>query len=129
MKKLADFIASVLASDERIQAATQGRVYPFTTKQGTHEYPMIYWSIVTDKTIEDYLHGIGQAWKSEAQIDVFTKDVSASANLAQAVCDAFNSSVLTDGILSSYSNEVVPSYADEDETIHYAVRVFINHTI
>lgn len=129
MKKLADFVASVLALDERIQAATRGRVYPFTTKQGTHEYPMIFWHIVTDKTIEDYLYGIGQAWKSEAQIDVFTKDVSASANLAQVVCDAFNSAVLTDGILSSYSNEVVPSYADEDETIHYAVRVFINHTL
>lgn len=129
MKKLADFVASVLASDERIQAATRGRVYPFTTKQGTHEYPIIFWHIVTDKTIDDYLYGIGQAWKSEAQIDVFTKDVSASANLAQVVCDAFNSAVLTDGILSSYSNEVVPSYADEDETIHYAVRVFINHTL
>lgn len=129
MKKLADFVASVLASDERIQAATRGRVYPFATKQGTHEYPIIFWHIVTDKTIDDYLYGIGQAWKSEAQIDVFTKDVSASANLAQVVCDAFNSAVLTDGILSSYSNEVVPSYADEDETIHYAVRVFINHTL
>ena len=129
MKKLAGFVASVLASDERIQAATRGRVYPFTTKQGTHEYPIIFWHIVTDKTIDDDLYGIGQAWKSEVQIDVFTKDVSASANLAQVVCDAFNSAVLTDGILSSYSNEVVPSYADEDETIHYAVRVFINHTL
>lgn len=129
MKKLADFIASVLANNSEIQQATQGRIYPFTTEQGTHSYPLILWHVVTDKTIDDYLHGIGQAWKAEAQIDVFTRDVSASAKLAQTVCEAFNSAVLTEGILSSYSNETIPSYANEDETIHYAVRVFINHTI
>lgn len=126
---LTDFINATLAGSAQIQAATQGRVFRFTTAQGTHTYPMIWWRIITDSSLGDTLCDVGQAWKAEVQVDVFTKDVSASARLAAIVRDAFNNAVLPEGILDSYSNEVVPAYADEDETIQYAVRVFINHKI
>ena len=122
-----EFIESVLAAAAEIQQATGGRVFAFATAQGTHKYPLIWWQIITTQVIALELGGVGQAWQSEVQIDVFTRSVEASARLAQTVMNVFNSAVKTDGILSSYSDQVVPAYADEDETIHYAVRVMVNH--
>lgn len=75
------------------------------------------------------LRSVGNAWQAEVQVDVFAKDVSAAARLAAIVRDAFNGATLTEGVLDSYSNEIVPAYADEDETIQYAVRIFVNHQI
>lgn len=60
---------------------------------------------------------------------MFARDVPSAAKLGGIVCAAFNSAPPAAGILSCYSNEIVPAYADEDETIHYAVRIFVNHEI
>lgn len=127
MNKLINFIKKTLNANADIVRATGGRIYAFTTAQGDHTYPLIWWQIITTQVMALELGGVGQAWQSEVQIDVFTRSVEASARLAQTVMNAFNSAVKTDGILSSYSDQVVPAYADEDETIHYAVRVMVNH--
>lgn len=129
MNKLIDFIKNVLANNAEIQSYTAGRIFEFSTAQGTHTYPMILWSIISDKTLADYIDAIGEAWKAEVQIDIFTKSVEASAALGNIVLNAFNSAELTEGILSSYTNEYMPSYTDEDETYRYIVRVYINHTL
>lgn len=129
MNKLIDFIKSVLANNAEIQSYTAGRIFEFSTAQGTHAYPMILWSIISDKTLADYIDAIGEAWKAEVQIDIFTRSVEASAALGNIVLNAFNSAELTEGILSSYTNEYIPSYTDEDETYRYIIRVYINHTL
>lgn len=129
MDKLVNFIKLTLAGNAQIREATQGRVYPFTVAQGIHDYPTIWWRIITDTTLGEDLRSVGNAWQAEVQVDVFAKDVSAAARLAAIVRDAFNGATLTEGVLDSYSNEIVPAYADEDETIQYAVRIFVNHQI
>lgn len=124
-----EFIESVLASSAEIQKATGGRVFAFATAQGTHKYPLIWWQTITSEPLAEDLKTVGEAWQDEVQIDVFAGSVAAAAQLADTVRKAFNNATLTDGILSSQSNQIIPSYCDEDETIHYAVRVFVNHKI
>lgn len=128
MTNLLAFIASTLANNAAVRAAVGDRLYAFTTEQGDHTYPLIWWQIITTQAMALELCGVGQAWQSEVQVDVFARSVEAAASLAETVRDAFNAAQKTEGILSSYSNQVVPSYAEEDDTIHYAVRVVINHT-
>ena len=128
MTKLLAFVASTLANNAAVRAAVGDRLYAFTTEQGDHTYPLIWWQIITTQAMSLELCGVGQAWQSEVQVDVFARSVDAAASLAETVRDAFNAAQKTDGILSSYSNQIVPSYAEEDETIHYAVRVVVNHT-
>lgn len=123
------FIESVLASSAEIQKTTGGRVFAFTTAQGTHKYPLIWWQTITSEPLAEDLKTVGEAWQDEVQIDVFAGSVAAASKLADTVRKAFNNATLTGGILSSRSNQVIPSYCDEDETIHYAVRVFVNHKI
>lgn len=127
MTKLLAFIASTLANNAAVRAAVGDRLYAFTTEQGDHTYPLIWWQIITTQAMALELCGVGQAWQSEVQVDVFARSVDAAASLAETVRDAFNNAQKTAGILSSYSNQIVPAYADEDETIHYAVRVVVNH--
>ena len=128
MTNLLAFIASTLANNAAVRAAVGDRLYAFTTEQGDHTYPLIWWQIITTQAMALELCGVGQAWQSEVQVDVFARSVEAAASLAETVRDAFNAAQKTEGILSSYSNQVVPSYAEEDDTIHYAVRVVVNHT-
>lgn len=128
MTNLLAFIASTLANNAAVRAAVGDRLYAFTTEQGDHTYPLIWWQIITTQAMALELCGVGQAWQSEVQVDVFARSVDAAARLAETVRDAFNAAQKTEGILSSYSNQVVPSYAEEDDTIHYAVRVVVNHT-
>lgn len=128
MTKLLAFVASTLANNAAVRAAVGDRLYAFTTEQGDHTYPLIWWQIITTQAMALELCGVGQAWQSEVQVDVFARSVEAAASLAETVRDAFNAAQKTEGILSSYSNQVVPSYAEEDDTIHYAVRVVVNHT-
>lgn len=128
MTKLLAFIASTLANNAAVRAAVGDRLYAFTTEQGDHTYPLIWWQIITTQAMSLELCGVGQAWQSEVQVDVFARSVEAAASLAETVRDAFNAAQKTEGILSCYSNQVVPAYAEEDETIHYAVRVVVNHT-
>lgn len=128
MTNLLAFIASTLANNAVVRAAVGDRLYAFTTEQGDHTYPLIWWQIITTQAMSLELCGVGQAWQSEVQVDVFARSVDAAASLAETVRDAFNAAQKTEGILSSYSNQVVPSYAEEDDTIHYAVRVVVNHT-
>lgn len=128
MTNLLAFIASTLANNAVVRAAVGDRLYAFTTEQGDHTYPLIWWQIITTQAMALELCGVGQAWQSEVQVDVFARSVDAAASLAETVRDAFNAAQKTEGILSSYSNQVVPSYAEEDDTIHYAVRVVVNHT-
>ncbi len=128
MTNLLAFIASTLANNAVVRAAVGDRLYAFTTEQGDHTYPLIWWQIITTQAMALELCGVGQAWQSEVQVDVFARSVEAAASLAETVRDAFNAAQKTEGILSSYSNQVVPSYAEEDDTIHYAVRVVVNHT-
>ena len=127
MDNLLNFIKTTLANNATIQEATQGRVYPFETKQGTHTYPLIFWQIISTKNAALELCGVGQVWQSEVQVDVFTCQAESSARLGGIVRDAFNWAIKTTGILAAYSDQVTPAYADEDATIHYAVRVFVNH--
>lgn len=127
MTNLLAFIESTLANNAAVRAAVGDRLYAFTTEQGEHTYPLIWWQIITTQAMALELCGVGQAWQSEVQVDVFARSVEAAASLAETVRDAFNAAQKTEGILSSYSNQVVPSYAEEDDTIHYAVRVVVNH--
>lgn len=127
MIKLLAFIQSTLSENSAIRAAVGDRLYPFTTEQGDHTYPLIWWQIVATQNMAMELCGVGQAWQSEVQVDVFARSIEAAARLAETVRDTFNNVQKPDGILSSYSAQVVPAYADEDETIHYAVRVMVNH--
>ena len=129
MNTLEEFVEKILNENETIQSIVSGRVYSFKTQQGTHTYPMIFWEVITDATLSDYLSGVGQARKAEVQVSVFTKSVSASAQLAKIVSDVFNAASVEGNILSCYSNEIVPTYCDEDETIQYSVRIFINHKL
>ena len=124
-----DFIESVLAQNAAIQQATGGRMFAFTTEQGTHTYPFIWWQTITSEPIAKDLKTVGEAWRDEVQVDVFAGSVSAASKLADTVRQAFNNATLPDGILSSEADQITPSYCDEDESIHYAVRVFVNHKI
>lgn len=74
------------------------------------------------------LSSVGEAFKAEIQIDAFTKDAQVSAQLASLIFSAFNNAQKTSGILDCYADEIVPVYANEDETIQYAVRVMIFFT-
>lgn len=123
------FIESVLRENAEIRVATSGRIFAFTTAQGTHQYPFIWWQPITSEPIAEDLKSVGEAWRDEVQVDIFAGSVSAASRLANTVRKAFNNAALSAPILSCESNEVVPSYCDEDETIHYAVRVFVNHKI
>lgn len=129
MRSVEQFITAVLSGSQSIQAATRGRVYAFTTAQGVHTYPLIWWHLITAEPTAQDLCSVGEAWQTEAQIDVFCKSVSAAARLAEMVFAAFNTAQLTANILDSRAVEIVPSYANEDATIHYAVRVLINHQL
>ena len=124
-----DFIESVLAQDAAIQQATGGRVFAFTTTQGTHTYPFIWWQTITSEPIAEDLKTVGEAWRDEVQVDVFAGSVAAASKLADIVRQAFNNAALPDTTLSIEANQIPPSYCDEDESIHYAVRVFVNHKI
>ncbi len=126
MKKLLEYVASILAADSTIQSATQGRVYLYQTEQGVHEYPIIFWRVITQTPVAQDLSSVGEAFRAEIQIDAFAEDALASARLAQAVFDAFNNAPKSDGILDAYADEITPVYADEDETIKYSVRVIVN---
>lgn len=121
------FITDVLINDDAIQKATNGRIYPFEMLQGTHNYPTILWKIITSKPLGQDLWSVGEAWQLEVQVSVFTKSSSASAKLSEMVCKAFNNATLPENILSAQANQIVSSFVNEDETIHYAVRVFINY--
>ena len=85
--------------------------------------------MITDNPIAEDLLSVGAAWQSEVQIDVFAGNVSVASNLANIVFSAFNNAQLSDNILSCESNQVMATYDNEDETIRYTIRVFVNHKI
>ena len=124
-----EFIESVLRENAEIRVATNGRIFAFTTAQGTHKYPFIWWQPITSEPIAQDLKSVGEAWRDEVQVDVFAGSVKAASRLADLVRKVFNNAPLSAPILSCDAAEIVPSYCDEDESIHYAVRVFVNHKI
>ena len=114
MRSVEQFVASVLAGSREIQEATNGRVYAFTTTQGVHTYPLIWWRLISSNPTAQDLRSVGEAWQTEAQIDVFCKSVSAAAKLAEIVFAAFNTAQLTANILDARAVSIVPAYANED---------------
>lgn len=124
---LIGFINNTLASDEYISKATAGRIYQFESEQGAHVYPFIMWSIINTSTIATFLDKPGEARISEVQINVFTKAASVSAKIAELSAQAFNNAQCEGAIIDAYSNQIVQAYCDEDQTIQYAVRVFVIH--
>ena len=124
-----EFIESVLRENAEIRISTGNRIFGFTTPQGTHQYPFIWWQPITSEPISQDLKSVGEAWRDEVQIDVFAGSIDGASRLANTVRKAFNNAPLSAPILSCDAAEIVPSYCDEDESIHYAVRVFVNHKI
>lgn len=122
-----DFIAQTFALSRALQAATQGRIFAFESRQGTHTYPFILWSIVSDRAMTTDLQGAGQPWQAELQVNCYAQSVRAAENLARMVYDAFTTAPRTKDILHVYSTQVIPLYVDEDESIEYALRIFINY--
>lgn len=123
------FVENTLTGSEEISTSTGGRIYAFTVNQGIHVYPTIWWRVITNTTIADDISGAGTAYKCEVQIDVIARTPEVSSSLAETVKYLFNSVSNNSelGIISSYSNELIPAYTNEDETITSSVRVFINH--
>lgn len=127
-KKIRDFINSVFANTQ-IRDMTGGRIFEFTTPQGTHEYPFIFWFYISDKAMTTDLQGAGQAWQAEIQITCFSQTPQGADELAHVVYDAFTKAPRTDGILHCYSTQVIPLYIDTDEATQYALRIFINYQL
>ena len=117
-----------MAGSQAIQSLTEGRIYSFETAQGTHTYPLVFWRVITQETVAKDLSTVGEAFKAEVQIDAFSQDAKVSARLGGEIFKAFNSAQKADGILDCYADEIVPLYIDEDQTVQYAVRVFIFFT-
>lgn len=126
--KVRGFINSVFANAQ-IQERTGGRIFEFSTPQGTHEYPFIFWYYIADKAMTTDLQGAGQAWQAEIQITCFSQTPQSADELARVVYDTFMKAPLTDGILHCYSTQVIPLYIDTDEATQYALRIFINYQL
>lgn len=127
---ISEFINQTLRNNVEIQKATNGRIYEFETEQGVHDYPIIFWKIISDNPISEDLFSTGEAWKCEVQVSVFARSSAISLRLADVVRGLFNRSKTYDEeILSSRANQVMPSFDSADSVIHSIVRVFINHKI